>query len=97
MFAFKYIVKSEDEFVELIICPPSHCSTGYLPNSINISKSNITSSNESTGYTTESTHIHVNGKGKHKSSRHFTPKQQTIMQQPGRWIPWKRLQLVQQK
>jgi hypothetical protein len=37
--------------------------------------------------------IHI--ERKHKSSRHFTPKQHTIMQQPGRWTPRRRLQLVQ--
>jgi hypothetical protein len=64
-----------------------------VPNSIIISKSNITSSNESTDYTTDSNHMHVKCQRKHKSSRHFTPKQHTIMQQPGRWTLWRWLQL----
>jgi hypothetical protein len=42
----------------------------YVSNSIIISKSNITSSTESTDYTTDPTHIHVICTGKHKSSRH---------------------------
>jgi hypothetical protein len=64
-----------------------------LSNSIIKSKSNITSTNESTDYATDSTDIHV--KPKQKSSRHITPKQHTIMQQPGRLTPRIRLKLVQ--
>jgi hypothetical protein len=39
---------------------------------------------------TETTNIHV--KRKHKSCRHFTPKQHTLTQQTGRWTPRRRLQ-----
>jgi hypothetical protein len=41
-----------------------------VPNSINIPKSNITSSNESTDYITDSSYIHVKCKRKQKPSRH---------------------------
>jgi hypothetical protein len=90
-----FFFKSEDECVESISRHGSNWNTGCGPNCIIRSKSNFTSSHESTDCTTDSTHIHVKGKDKHKSNRYFTPKQQTIMQQPGRWTPLRRLQLVQ--